>query len=104
MHSENLQRIKYTSSFAYVFHLHFGPVSFSLPCCCSCIVFASLRKFFQVRSSRLPPYQTINIIKAQERTRQHKEQLPFSTLLFHAMYISPHLKFFQDSGLRLPPC
>ncbi|GIY57503.1 hypothetical protein CDAR_480571 [Caerostris darwini] len=77
----------YSKGIVYVFYLLFGQVSFCLPCCCSCIVFAPLLKIFQVRSSRLPPCQTINIIKAQERNRQHKEQLPFSTLLFHALYI-----------------
>ncbi|GIY31294.1 hypothetical protein CDAR_4291 [Caerostris darwini] len=65
---------------------------------------APLLKFFQVISSRLPPCQTNNIIKAQERNCQHKEQLTFSTLLLHALRICPHLKIFQDSSLRLPPC
>ncbi|GIY72925.1 hypothetical protein CDAR_277431 [Caerostris darwini] len=46
-----------------------------------------------IGSSGLPPCQTINIIQAQERNLQHKEQLPFSTLLFHALCNFAHLKF-----------
>ncbi|GIY74844.1 peptidase S1 domain-containing protein [Caerostris darwini] len=53
-------------------------------------------------SLRLPPCYIISITNGQEKNGHHKEQFSLSTsLLSHALYISPHLLFFPDRGLRL---